>query len=173
VINSFSFSAFFPAACFSYGLLGPSGCGKTTLLRCVIGRLKVDDGVVLTLGKRPGSVGHRVPGNQVGYMPQVLEDVFWLCHMFIERIRIRIRESPPFFCLFFSVMLIFHPLMLAFYENIPFFFVVSATNTCLKNRYVLYRRPSWITRTHPVIVADLLLTASCWWWRASTLRAQS
>jgi ABC-type cobalamin/Fe3+-siderophores transport system ATPase subunit len=58
---------------FRYGLLGPSGCGKTTLLRCVIGRLTVNDGIVLTLGKRPGSVGHRVPGSLVGYMPQVSE----------------------------------------------------------------------------------------------------
>ena len=56
---------------FSYGLLGPSGCGKTTLLRCIMGRLSLDDGDVTTLGKRPGSVGHAVPGNRVGYMPQV------------------------------------------------------------------------------------------------------
>ena len=55
----------------SYGLLGPSGCGKTTLLRCILGRLKVDKGKVLVLGREPGSKGHGVPGSFVGYMPQV------------------------------------------------------------------------------------------------------
>ena len=55
----------------SYGLMGPSGCGKTTLLRCILGRVKINSGKVITLGKRPGSVGHGVPGVQVGYMPQV------------------------------------------------------------------------------------------------------
>ena len=56
---------------FSYGLLGPSGCGKTTLLRCIIGRLAMERGVLTTLGKVPGSIGHNVPGSMVGYMPQV------------------------------------------------------------------------------------------------------
>ncbi len=57
---------------FRYGLLGPSGCGKTTLLRCILGRLKLDHGHVMTLGKTPGSRGHQVPGRSVGYMPQVM-----------------------------------------------------------------------------------------------------
>jgi len=56
---------------YSYGLLGPSGCGKTTLLRCIVGRLKIDDGHLITLRRPPGSVGHNVPGKLVGYMPQV------------------------------------------------------------------------------------------------------
>ncbi len=56
---------------FSYGLLGPSGCGKTTLLRCILGRLKLAEGHVMTLGRSPGSRGHSVPGADVGYMPQV------------------------------------------------------------------------------------------------------
>uniref|UniRef100_A0A1I8G3A4 ABC transporter domain-containing protein n=1 Tax=Macrostomum lignano TaxID=282301 RepID=A0A1I8G3A4_9PLAT len=55
-----------------YGLLGPSGCGKTTLLKCVVGRLKPDAGVVQVMGGRPGKPGHRVPGNLIGYMPQDL-----------------------------------------------------------------------------------------------------
>lgn len=53
-----------------YGLLGPSGCGKTTLLRCLVGRLELNDGQVLVFGKRPGSYGHEIPGRDVGYMPQ-------------------------------------------------------------------------------------------------------
>jgi len=56
---------------YSYGLLGASGCGKTTLLRCVLGRLRIQSGKILILGKPPGAKGHNVPGNGVGYMPQV------------------------------------------------------------------------------------------------------
>lgn len=57
---------------YSYGLLGPSGCGKTTLLRCTLGRLPIDAGKITTLGKPPLTRGHEVPGNLVGYMPQVI-----------------------------------------------------------------------------------------------------
>eukprot|EP00118_Oscarella_pearsei_P017298 m.170566 g.170566 ORF g.170566 m.170566 type:complete len:414 (+) comp39044_c0_seq2:14-1255(+) len=53
-----------------YGLLGPSGCGKTTLLRCFLGRLKVDAGDVIVLGHPPNTPGNHIPGKKVGYMPQ-------------------------------------------------------------------------------------------------------
>lgn len=56
---------------FSYGLLGPSGCGKTTLLRCALGRIPIQSGLILILGKPPGAKGHNIPGKGVGYMPQV------------------------------------------------------------------------------------------------------
>uniref|UniRef100_A0A1A7YWH8 ATP-binding cassette, sub-family H, member 1 n=1 Tax=Iconisemion striatum TaxID=60296 RepID=A0A1A7YWH8_9TELE len=55
-----------------YGLLGPSGCGKTTLLKCIVGTLKISRGHVTVLGKPPAFPGHEVPGKMVGYMPQEL-----------------------------------------------------------------------------------------------------
>lgn len=53
-----------------YGLLGPSGCGKTTLLRCLVGRIKPDQGTVKVFGCEPGTSGSSIPGRGVGYMPQ-------------------------------------------------------------------------------------------------------
>ncbi|TRY83807.1 hypothetical protein DNTS_035375 [Danionella cerebrum] len=53
-----------------YGLLGPSGCGKTTLLKCIVGTLKISHGHITVLGKPPAFPGHEVPGKMVGYMPQ-------------------------------------------------------------------------------------------------------
>ncbi|XP_050932605.1 ABC transporter G family member 23 [Lates calcarifer] len=55
-----------------YGLLGPSGCGKTTLLKCIVGTLKISRGHITVLGKPPAFPGHDVPGKMVGYMPQDL-----------------------------------------------------------------------------------------------------
>ncbi|XP_060943701.1 ABC transporter G family member 23 [Limanda limanda] len=55
-----------------YGLLGPSGCGKTTLLKCIVGTLKISGGHITVLGRPPGFPGHDVPGRKVGYMPQDL-----------------------------------------------------------------------------------------------------
>ncbi|KAM7385301.1 hypothetical protein PAMP_001389 [Pampus punctatissimus] len=55
-----------------YGLLGPSGCGKTTLLKCIVGTLKISRGHITVLGKPPAFPGHDVPGKKVGYMPQEL-----------------------------------------------------------------------------------------------------
>ena len=56
---------------FSYGLLGPSGCGKTTLLRCIVGRIKPQQGHVRVFGYQPNEPGSQIPGPSVGYMPQV------------------------------------------------------------------------------------------------------
>ncbi|CAF4598922.1 unnamed protein product, partial [Rotaria sp. Silwood2] len=53
-----------------YGLLGPSGCGKTTLLRCIVGRLELNQDEVIVFGKQPGAHGYGIPGRAVGYMPQ-------------------------------------------------------------------------------------------------------
>ncbi|XP_053209393.1 ABC transporter G family member 20-like [Panonychus citri] len=53
-----------------YSLLGPSGCGKTTLLRCVIGCLKPQKGLIRVFGYKPGTKGSFIPGPGIGYMPQ-------------------------------------------------------------------------------------------------------
>ncbi|KAG8327653.1 hypothetical protein J6590_015686 [Homalodisca vitripennis] len=46
-----------------YGLLGPSGCGKTTLLRSIVGLMRLDAGEIYVKAGRK---------NNVGYMPQEL-----------------------------------------------------------------------------------------------------
>jgi ABC-type multidrug transport system ATPase subunit len=55
-----------------YGLLGPSGCGKTSLLRCIVGTLKPNEGSIKIFGKTPGEPESKVPGSLIGYMPQEL-----------------------------------------------------------------------------------------------------
>lgn len=50
--------------------MGASGCGKTTLLSCIVGRRRLNDGEIWVLGGKPGSKGSGVPGPRVGYMPQ-------------------------------------------------------------------------------------------------------
>ncbi|CAG2166561.1 unnamed protein product [Oppiella nova] len=48
-----------------YALLGPSGGGKTTLLRMILGRIKLQQGFISVFGQRPGAANDRI-----SYMPQ-------------------------------------------------------------------------------------------------------
>ncbi|XP_042142911.1 ABC transporter G family member 23-like [Ixodes scapularis] len=55
-----------------YALLGSSGCGKTTLLRVILGRKPFQKGHIRVFGLLPGTPGSKIPGSNVGYMPQEL-----------------------------------------------------------------------------------------------------
>lgn len=50
-----------------FGLLGPNGSGKTTLIRCLVGLVVPDAGIVTVLGRRLPDLGVL---SQVGYMTQ-------------------------------------------------------------------------------------------------------
>ncbi len=50
-----------------YSLLGPSGGGKTTLLKLMLGRLKLQSGTIRVLGKPAGK-----QNNFISFMPQEL-----------------------------------------------------------------------------------------------------
>jgi Cu-processing system ATP-binding protein len=50
-------------------LIGPNGSGKTTLIKCILGMVKADGGVVYVNGKQiNGDPSYR---SQIGYMPQI------------------------------------------------------------------------------------------------------
>lgn len=88
-----------------YVVAGTNGCGKTTLVRAILGQVKLSSGYVRVLDKAPGAKGHTVPGIDVGYMPQSLgmsseftlkEILFYfgaLCKMY----RWRVKERLEFF----------------------------------------------------------------------------
>lgn len=43
---------------------------KTTILSCIVGVRRLDDGSIFVFGNKPGERGSGVPGKTVGYMPQ-------------------------------------------------------------------------------------------------------
>lgn len=55
---------------FSYGLLGASGCGKTTLLSCIVGQKKLQEGQISVLGTCFNQHSASALGPRIGYMPQ-------------------------------------------------------------------------------------------------------
>jgi zinc transport system ATP-binding protein len=46
-------------------IIGPNGGGKSTLLKIILGLIKVDQGRIIIFGNKPGN-----PQNPIGYLPQ-------------------------------------------------------------------------------------------------------
>ena len=65
---------------YSYGLLGASGCGKTTVLSTIVGLKSLNQGIVSVFGGIPGDRKLGIPGNRIGYMPQV----FYIIYIFFN-----------------------------------------------------------------------------------------
>ncbi len=59
------------------GLLGKNGAGKTTLLKCVLGLLRIDRGVIKTMGEAPWTMRDVVKA-RIGYVPQGYRPYPWL-----------------------------------------------------------------------------------------------
>ncbi len=57
-------------------ILGPNGCGKTTLLKCLIGLLKLSKGHVWLDGQEIDKLGRREVAKVVGYVPQLHQPAF-------------------------------------------------------------------------------------------------
>lgn len=60
----------FNISSYSYGLLGASGCGKTTLLSCIVGQKKLQEGQITVLGSNMNAYSAKTLGPRIGYMPQ-------------------------------------------------------------------------------------------------------
>lgn len=57
-------------------LLGPNGTGKTTLLRCILGILKIKQGMICIGGRNVSGMTTKELARQVAYVPQVTSTVF-------------------------------------------------------------------------------------------------
>jgi ABC-type Mn2+/Zn2+ transport system ATPase subunit len=52
--------------------MGSSGCGKSSLLKCIMGRLRVSSGTIKVFNK-----AEHISQQFIGFMPQVIESLFW------------------------------------------------------------------------------------------------
>ena len=57
-------------------ILGPNGCGKTTLLKCLIGILKLSKGHVWLNDQEIDKLGQRNVAKVIGYIPQLHQPTF-------------------------------------------------------------------------------------------------
>lgn len=57
-------------------VLGPNGCGKTTLLDCVLGLLKLDEGYILIDGLDINNIKANYLAEKLAYVPQVHQKTF-------------------------------------------------------------------------------------------------
>ncbi|XP_065915503.1 ABC transporter G family member 20-like [Dysidea avara] len=143
-----------------YGLLGASGCGKTTLLRCALGRLPIQSGHILILGKPPGTRGHIVPGKGVGYMPQELA----------LQLEMTMRETMYYFGILFKINLKYIKKRTDFLME--FLSIPSADKLCgqmsggQKRRVslgiALLHEPPMLILDEPTVGVDTMLRAKIW-----------
>ncbi len=57
-------------------IVGPNGCGKTTLLDCILGILKLDEGEILINKKQIKEIPPREIAKEVAYVPQIHTKTF-------------------------------------------------------------------------------------------------
>ncbi|QYZ65975.1 MAG: hypothetical protein OI74_05530 [Gammaproteobacteria bacterium (ex Lamellibrachia satsuma)] len=58
------------------GLIGPNGAGKSSLLRCLAGLIRTDNGVLQLDGQRLENIPHTERARRIAYLPQQTE-VHW------------------------------------------------------------------------------------------------
>ena len=57
------------------GIVGPNGCGKTTLLRAMVGLLKVQQGAIIVSHHRIDHLDRKELSRRVAFVPQLMEPV--------------------------------------------------------------------------------------------------
>jgi iron complex transport system ATP-binding protein len=57
------------------GIVGPNGCGKTTLLRAMIGLLKLEHGLIVISQHRLEHLGRNEIARRIAFVPQLMEPV--------------------------------------------------------------------------------------------------
>ncbi|MFW5912215.1 MAG: ABC transporter ATP-binding protein [Candidatus Hadarchaeota archaeon] len=58
------------------GIVGPNAAGKTTLLKCLNGSLKPDDGAVIIDDKELSKLSREDIAKRIGYVPQIKTELF-------------------------------------------------------------------------------------------------